>query len=204
MMEQKERTLNDTQISPQVRSPNDRLEVQLPTPTRSQSSSVDSLSRMRPNALGPTALARPKPSHSDIVTSRNHQSNQPTSFTLNSMQRPNDIPIKNNSAPQNAKADFGLPEIPSLNLTFFDNEHEDLADLAKNLGVHLSIQPKSTSDFKSQDKYLSSLQKNKKPSTTIASIKASSGLRATTNNRGFSPKETLERLSGVNRKVLVE
>ncbi|KAI9024286.1 hypothetical protein CLU79DRAFT_99811 [Phycomyces nitens] len=185
MMEQKE-TLNGTQNSLQVRSPNDRLEVQPPTPTRSQSSSVDSLSKTRPNALRPPALARPKPSHSDIVMSRNHPSNQPKPI-INTMQRPKD------TNPDLKKPDF-LPEIPSLNLTFFDNDNEELADLAKNLGVHLSIQPKSP------DKYLSSSQKTKKPSTIMSSLKSSSGLRAATTGRGFSPKETLERLSGMNRK----
>ncbi|KAI8140984.1 hypothetical protein BJV82DRAFT_184579 [Fennellomyces sp. T-0311] len=155
---------------PEVRSSSStttRSLDRLPTPTRSRSSSVDT-SKTAPSMPPPR-----KSSTSPPNSSRNHP---PALTTHSNRKRLSSIPSANSSADSlsNSPAtnspfsnniyllDDGrvskgnlstdntatstLPEVPSLNLTFFDNDSTDLLNLTKSLGANLAVSPSSSHD----------------------------------------------------------
>ncbi|KAI8140863.1 hypothetical protein BJV82DRAFT_193392 [Fennellomyces sp. T-0311] len=95
--------------------------VDPPTPVRSRSSSVDNVSHKR--------TIQPTPSRSAGLSS-----------PPNSGKRLSVIPDRepNEDTSSSAKTlDMALPEIPSLNFSYFDNDSDDLLNLTKDLGATL-------------------------------------------------------------------
>ncbi|KAI8640782.1 hypothetical protein BD408DRAFT_419236 [Parasitella parasitica] len=86
-----------------------------PTPSRSRSNSVDNPPKMR--LIGPT------PSRSEVV------SKSPSSPPLS---------IGDSKKPK-LTTSSSLTDMPSLNLSFFDNESSDLVNLTKKLGANISM-----------------------------------------------------------------
>ncbi|KAG2237536.1 hypothetical protein BDF21DRAFT_386678 [Thamnidium elegans] len=144
------------QTQPRSRNPLDtrtrRPSTDPPTPTRSRSNSVEIPPKLR------LADNRLTPSRSEVVSSS--KTNTTTSPTSSSPSSP-PLSIGSNS-PQtslhknviNTSSSFSssltkststttldislLPEIPSLNLSFFDNDSNDLVNLTKTLGASIS------------------------------------------------------------------
>ncbi|KAG0178256.1 hypothetical protein DFQ29_003721 [Apophysomyces sp. BC1021] len=137
----------------EVRPRNESLDKHPPTPARSRSSSVDT------SAKTSTDIARPTASRSEIVNGAkpmtpphsNSQRPSPISPTANS-KLDNIYLLKDGSiskgdvarSPASSSLDLALPEIPSLNLSFFDNDSSELTNLTKTLGANLSIKPNTT------------------------------------------------------------
>ncbi|KAI7862063.1 hypothetical protein BDF14DRAFT_1886487 [Spinellus fusiger] len=92
---------------------------------------------MRKHTIEISAPRHLKASQSEIVVSKNQPSSQPN---MESMQhdRENSSKVMGQDA-RKSVSQFNLSDIPSLNLSFFDNESSDMIDLAKNLGANLSL-----------------------------------------------------------------
>lgn len=86
-----------------------------PTPSRSRSNSVEIPPKMR--LIGPT------PSRSEVVT-----------------KSPSSPPLSiGDSKKSKLTTSSSLTDMPSLNLSFFDNESTDLVNLTKKLGANISL-----------------------------------------------------------------
>ncbi|KAI8384559.1 uncharacterized protein BYT42DRAFT_265892 [Radiomyces spectabilis] len=97
---------------------------------RSRSSSVDNTTR----AIRLNSITQPLPSRSDVISSTHKHATAPVEkppSKLRSLQ-----PVKND---KRTSFDFALPEIPSLNFSFFDNDSAELANLTKTLGASLAL-----------------------------------------------------------------
>jgi hypothetical protein len=119
--------LNDQHRRPSATDP--------PTPSRSRSNSVDIPSKTR--LMADTRLS---PSRSEVISNTKNSPNSPP-LSVSSPTYPTSSASSSLNMTKTASATtLDLPDmIPSLNLSFFDNESTDLLNLTKKLGANISM-----------------------------------------------------------------
>ncbi|KAI7879869.1 RhoGAP-domain-containing protein [Lichtheimia hyalospora FSU 10163] len=174
----------------------DNQRQQPPTPNRSRSSSVEISNSNKSNssnnvAAYPSRHGRPMPNQKSFTTPPSSGTASPAP---NYSSRLSSIPSANSSAAsltQSPSSDsiYGLNdgvgvgglskgnlfsdtnsspnEVPSLNLSFFDNDSSDLLNLTKSLGANLAVDINKTSE--QQQQQLRNRQLKTKPSKSLAS-----------------------------------
>ncbi|KAF7725555.1 hypothetical protein EC973_009510 [Apophysomyces ossiformis] len=156
----------------EVRSRNESLDKHPPTPARSRSSSVDTTIKPAPEAtsrsetIGAAKPMTPPPSnsHKPLPTLSSTNGKEDNIYLLK------DGSISKGDIAQSSSTstlDLALPEIPSLNLSFFDNDSAELTNLTKTLGANLFTKP-DTSTRKPPPKVSSTTSKINKATDLLA------------------------------------
>ncbi|KAF7730580.1 hypothetical protein EC973_001962 [Apophysomyces ossiformis] len=114
-----------------------QTQLDLPKPARSRSSSVDNSTHMRVSSLLHPDDQRPTPSRSETIPTSSPKKKRfsalpPRAATENTY-------LSEKSSSSTSTLDLALPEIPSLNLSYFDNDSSELLNLTKTLGANLDI-----------------------------------------------------------------
>ncbi|KAG0178082.1 hypothetical protein DFQ29_003960 [Apophysomyces sp. BC1021] len=129
--------MNQQQIHSPLESHHPQAQLDLPRPGRSRSNSVDNTTQLRLSSMLHPDDKRPTPSRSETIPVSSPKRNRfsampPTAATEG-------IYLSEKASTSTSTLDFALPEIPSLNLSYFDNDSSELVNLTKTLGANLDI-----------------------------------------------------------------
>ena len=176
-----------------------------PTPSRSRSNSIDLTSKLPQVKLSP--------SRSEIVISAAKSNTTPSSPPLSvgssspivskTLFNPSVSPLTKSTSTTTLEK---LPEIPSLNLSFFDNESTDLLNLTKKLGANITLDIYGSSEDKQKAGEVPVIVKTTE-NITRASQYLESSLMNDDEIKGFPQPPTTQRSSSeedVNQQLRSE